>query len=115
MSPTASVDDLWIIDFGDPFPGEPASHRPALIVGPPESFPDDFPYRIVVPLTTTGRRIRLHVELEPDDRNRLDRISFVQCELVRSVSVRRLVHPIGSVDIASRDRVHEVLNVLFDR
>lgn len=103
------------IRFGEPISGKPAAHRPAPIIGPPASFLDDFPYRIVAPLTTTDRSMRLHVHLEPGDRNGLERSSFVQCEFVRSVSARRLVHRIGSVDIATRDRVHDVLDVLFDR
>ena len=40
----ASVDELWLTDFGDPYPGEPASFRPALILGPPSSFGATFPY-----------------------------------------------------------------------
>ncbi len=30
----ASVDDLWLVDFGEPYPGEPGSYRPALVLGP---------------------------------------------------------------------------------
>ena len=60
----ASVDDLWLVDFGTPFPGEPASHRPALVVGPPETFGPSFPFVIVTPLTTTHRGLSLHVEVE---------------------------------------------------
>jgi mRNA-degrading endonuclease toxin of MazEF toxin-antitoxin module len=40
----ASVDDVWLVDFGDAYPGEPASHRPALILGPPETFGTSFPF-----------------------------------------------------------------------
>jgi mRNA-degrading endonuclease toxin of MazEF toxin-antitoxin module len=48
----ASIDEVLLVDVGDPFPGEPAHHRPALILGPLESFGPDFPFVIVCPLTT---------------------------------------------------------------
>ena len=61
----ASVDDLWLVDFGDPYPGEPAAHRPAL--GPPDTFGADFPFVIVASLTTVPRGLSLHVEIDPGD------------------------------------------------
>lgn len=93
----ASIDELWIVDFGDPFPGEPANIRPALVVGPPDVLGADLPFVIVCPLTTVDREIRIHVEVEPLDGTGLDSISYVQCEQVRSIGVRRLRHRIGAV------------------
>lgn len=51
----ASVDDLRLVDFGEPYPGEPAAHRPALVLGPPDTFGPGFPFVIVAPLTTRHR------------------------------------------------------------
>jgi len=93
----ASVDDLWIVDFGEPFPGEPAAHRPALVLGPPDTFGADFPFVIVAPLTTTNRGLSLHIEVEATEETGLDSTSYVQCELIRSISRRRLVHHIGAI------------------
>ncbi len=109
----ASVDDIWLVDFGDPFPGEPAHQRPALVVGPPEHFGASFPFRIVLPLTTTRRDLPIHVELEPNAESGLEETSYVQCELVRSISSRRLIHRIGAVDRQSSERVGEVLRTLL--
>src|SRR5437762_3380976 len=95
----ASVDDIWLVDFGDPFPGEPAHHRPALVLGPPETFGPEFPYMIVCPMTTRNRALSLHVEVDATDRTGLMDASYVQCELLRSVSRRRLVHRLGAVDL----------------
>lgn len=111
---TGSVGELWIVDFGDPFPGEPAHHRPAMIVGPPGIFADSFPFRIVVPLTATHRGLSLHVEIEAGERNGLDGTSYAQCELVRSINQARLVHRLGHIDAEVAGRVDSVLRVLFD-
>lgn len=109
----ASVDDLWLVDFGEPFPGEPAHHRPAVVLGPPNSFGPDFPFVILCPLSTTGRGLSLHVEIEPDEDNGLDEISYVQCELIRSVNGRRLVHRLGHIDATASHRIADVVKTLL--
>jgi mRNA interferase MazF len=109
----ASVDEIWLVDFGDPFPGEPAHQRPALVVGPPEHFGASFPYRIVLPMTSTRRDLPIHVEVEASAGSGLDSASYVQCELVRSVSSRRLVHQLGTVSRSESDRVGEILRTLL--
>lgn len=109
----ASPDELWLVDFGDPFPGEPGHHRPSLVIGPPDTFGPDFPFVIVCPLTTTRRGLSLHVEVDPDETTGLDHTSYVQCELVRSINRRRLVHHLGAVDIATSNQVERILRTLL--
>lgn len=110
----ASVDDLWLADFGDPHPGEPAAFRPALVLGPAETFGADFPFVIVVPLTTTRRGLSLHVEIEPGGDTGLDEISYAQCELIRSINRRRLVHRLGQIDAAASHLVTSVVKALLN-
>lgn len=109
----ASPDELWLVDFGDPFPGEPAHHRPALVIGPPDTFGAEFPFVIVCPLTTTRRGLSLHVEVDAHDVTGLDHVSYVQCELVRSINRRRLVHRLGAVDRTVSTEVERVLRTLL--
>jgi mRNA interferase MazF len=109
----ASVGDVWIVDFGDPFPGEPAHHRPALVLGPAEVFPAGLPFVLVAPFTTVKRGISLHLEVEPDGRNGLDDVSYLQCEMIRSVSRRRLVHRMGAVGPDVGARAQDVVRVLL--
>lgn len=109
----ASIDDLWLVDFGDPYPGEPAAHRPALILGPPDTFGSQFPFVIASPLTTTDRGLSLHVEVEADAATGLDSTSFVQCELIRSISRNRLVHRLGAVDAGVSGEVATVVKTLL--
>ena len=109
----ASVDEIWLVDFGDPFPGEPAHQRPALVVGPPEHFGAAFPYRIVLPLTSTRRDLPIHVELEATGASGLETTSYVQCESVRSVSSRRLVHRLGAVSRSESEQVGSILRTLL--
>jgi mRNA interferase MazF len=109
----ASPDELWLVDFGDPCPGEPAHHRPALVVGPPDGFGADFPFVIVCPLTTVRRGLSIHIEVEPGEATGLSDASYVQCELIRSINRRRLVHPIGTIDVAASRDVTDILRTLL--
>ncbi len=110
----ASVDDLWLVDFGDPYPGEPATVRPALVIGPPDTFGPDFPFVIVAPLTTTRRGLSLHVEIESDVETGLDETSYAQCELIRSINRRRLVHRLGQIDSSASHQVTSVVKTLLN-
>jgi mRNA interferase MazF len=110
----ASVDDLWLVDFGEPYPGEPAAHRPALVIGPPDSFGPGFPFVIVTPLTTGRRGLSLHVEVEATADTGIDHTSHVQCELIRSINQNRLVHRLGSIDPDVSDQVATVIKTLLN-
>jgi mRNA interferase MazF len=110
----ASVDDLWLVDFGEPYPGEPAAHRPALVLGPPDTFGSGFPFIIVAPLTTTRRGLSLHVEVEANPETGLDGTSYVQCELIRSVNRNRLVHRLGAIDSDTSHRVATIVRTLLN-
>jgi len=109
----ASVDDLWLVDFGEPYPGEPAMHRPALVVGPPDTFGAEFPFIIVTPVTTTYRGLALHIEVEASVDTGLDDPSYIQCELIRSVSRKRLVHRLGAINSEVSDQVTTVIRTLL--
>lgn len=110
----ASIDDLWLVDFAEPYPGEPAAHRPALVLGPPDTFGPGFPFVMVTPLTTTRRGLSLHVEVEPTDESGLDEVSYIQCELLRSINRRRLVHRLGTINPDVSLRVSSVVKTLLN-
>lgn len=109
-----SVDELWLVDFGEPQPGEPASRRPALVLGPPDTFGTAIPFVIVAPLTTSRRGLSLHVAVPADAGSGLDETSFVQCELIRSANRTRLVRRLGAVDTLVGEQVSDVLKTLLN-
>lgn len=111
----ASIDDLWLVDFGDAYPGEPASQRPALILGPPGTFGPQFPYVIVSPLTTRDRGLSLHVEVDANPATGLDDTNYVQCELIRSINRNRLVHRLGAVGPETSRHVASIVKTLLNQ
>lgn len=110
----ASIGELWLVDFGEPYPGEQAAHRPALVIGPPDTFGSSFPFAIVAPLTTTRRGLSLHVEVDPTSESGLDEVSYVQCELIRSTNRRRLRHRLGTVDADVVFRASDIIKTLLN-
>lgn len=107
------MSELWFVDFGEPYPAEPAWHRPTVVLGPPDTFGVDFPFVIVAPVTTTRRGLSVHVEVEPTVENGLEATSYIQCELVRSVNRRRLVHRLGTIDATTKAAVDEIVQTLL--
>lgn len=109
----ASVGDLWLVEFGEGHPGEPAALRPALILGPPDTFGTGFPFVIVSPLTTAHRGLSLHVEVEATAASGLDALSYIQCELIRSINKNRLIHRLGAVGPAVGRHVATIIKTLL--
>ncbi|WP_419918881.1 type II toxin-antitoxin system PemK/MazF family toxin [Candidatus Poriferisocius sp.] len=110
----ASIDELWLVDFGKPYAGEPATKRPALVLGPPEFFGASFPVAFVVPLTTTFRELSLHVEVPATAQTGLRHTSYIQCELLRSISKQRLLHRLGTVDSNTSSEVSSIVRTLLN-
>lgn len=109
----ALVDDLWLVDFGVSHPGEPAAERPALVLGPPGTFGPRFPFVIVAPVTTTRRGLSLHIEIQATPETGLVAISYVQCELIRSINRRRMIHRLGTVGPDVSGQVASVVKTLL--
>ncbi len=92
------------MDFGDPFPSEPASLRPALVIA--RSEPSELaPTRFVVPGTTTRRGLPAHVEVEPTTANGFTTPTYFEVEKLRSVGRHRVVRRIGACDAATSSAV----------
>ena len=102
--------DAWLVDFGaDPQDPEQAFRRPAVVVSDDRLHHPNLRMVIVVPGTSTIRRIPLHVVLPPDRDNGLTTETAFQVEQVRAVSTGRLVERLGRLDALSRHAIDEIL------
>ena len=112
--PTYVRGDLWSVDFGaHPEDPEQAFRRPALIVSDDLLHHPNLRLVVVVPGTTTLRRLPLHVVVEPDGDNGLLEPTALQAEQVRAISSVRLIERLGRLDPEARHTVDEILrNVL---
>ena len=114
MAVQPSRGELWSADL-DPTRGhEQAGLRPVLIVSNDTFNHGPANMVIVVPLTRTGRRIPLHVTLDPPE-GRVRERSYILCDNVRAISKDRLTgQPWGMVSPATMDTVADFLTILLD-
>lgn len=95
--------DICLCDFGTPVGHEPGFRRPAVVVSHDEL--NRFGTPVVLPITRTARGYPTHVELA----SALPVTSYVQCELIRAVSVERLVRHLARLDAVDVGRLDQVL------
>lgn len=91
---------------------EQRGHRPVLVIsedifnqGPAELV-------IIIPLTSTDRKIPSHVPVIPPEGG-LKNTSFILCEAVRSISKERLGRRLGSVSLVTLFKVEDRLRILM--
>lgn len=88
--------DIWLTDF-DPTRGhEQAGRRPSLVVSVNSFNRGPLQLVVVVPLTTRDRRNPFAVPIPPPEGG-VRQLSFIKCEVVRSLARERLIIRWGSV------------------
>lgn len=100
--------EIWLLDLGVPLGHEQGWQRPALVVSS-DQWNRHASTATVLPLTRVRHGLPTRIEIEPSDRNGLDDTSYARCEDVRSISERRLVHRVGTVDDLTMTRIAPVL------
>jgi mRNA-degrading endonuclease toxin of MazEF toxin-antitoxin module len=84
------------------------------VVGPSRLFGDGLPFVIVAPLTTTRRALSFHVEIEPDSATGLSHLSYVQCEMIRSINKKRLQLKLGTITMIDAQKVATIVKHILD-
>lgn len=110
MTPEISPWEVWWADF-DPQPGrEQARLRPAIVVG--TSFACQLPNQLalVVPCTTTDRRLPFHPRVAS-----LGQPSFAMCDQLKSISRQRLTRRLRArLEPDEIDAIRFVLRQMID-
>lgn len=105
--------DIWLVDFGDPIGREQAGRRPAVVVSADPLNESRAGVVVVVPCTTTRRGLPSHVEIEPG-LSGLREVSYAKCEDVKSISEKRLVARLGTVNLEAQLEIGRALRFLLD-
>jgi len=84
--------DIYLCDFGDPIGHEAGYRRPAMILSATAA--NRYGLCVVVPITSKCHGYPTHVELE----GVLPVVSYMQCELLGTISTNRLSRRLGEVD-----------------
>jgi mRNA interferase MazF len=104
--------EIWLVDFGEPAPAEPAGRRPALVVSV-DGFNATTPYWMVVPATTARRALPYEVEVEPTAGNGLQAVTILRPDLLRTVAQRRGVHRLGTLGADDHERVRHIIGLVL--
>jgi mRNA interferase MazF len=105
--------EVWLVNLNPACGHEQRGRRPALIVSNDQFNNGPAGLVVVVPMTSTRRRIPLHVEIEPPEGG-VRETSFAKCEDVRSISTERLEELWGRVSPQTLQLVADRLRILLD-
>ena len=102
--------EIWAVSLDPTIGSEIRKTRPVFVVN--DDAVGKLPLKIIVPLTewkSQYGQAPWMVRVAPDQRNKLSKASGADCFQVRSVSERRFVKRIGTVDDKVMDRIREGL------
>ena len=105
--------EVWFVNLNPPGKGkEIHGERPALVVSVDtiNNCPADLV--IILPITTTWRSIPSHIELNPPDGG-LNKVSFVKCDQIRTVSKNRFKRKLGNISDTTMQKIEEVLRTIL--
>ena len=106
--------EIYWLDWNPARGSEQAGRRPALIIQEnAASANPKYPLTIVAAVSTKGRQIVTHVEVDRSELNGLEQLSYVKCEQVQTVSKQRLVQRIGELEPEHMARVDDALKRVF--
>lgn len=104
--------DLWTVNLSLTIGREQAGMRPALVISVDQLNHSAADLVIALPVTTREKKIRSHVPIDEGEGGLRSR-SFIKCEDIRSISVRRLEHRLGSVSSGTLAAVEDRLRILL--
>jgi mRNA interferase MazF len=105
--------EIWLVDLNPTRGHEQSGVRPALVVSVDTFNHGPAGLAVVLPVTSRGKGIALHVSVDPPEAG-LTMRSFIKAEDVRSVAVERLTRRLGQVSRATLDQVEDRLRILLD-
>lgn len=105
--------EVYQVDLGQPVRHKPAFRRPAVVVSVDILNNGPGGLVVVVPITTTGYRLRSHIELEPEDSG-LDHTSHARCDQLRVISTDRLAARHGMVGPGPMRSIDQALRFVLD-
>ena len=106
----AARGEIWVADLNPTRGREQRGTRPVLVVSADRLNHGPAQLVVVVPLTTTDRRIPLHVRIDPPTGG-VREASFAMCEAVRSIAKERLHGRLGEVAPATLALVEDRLRI----
>lgn len=91
--------ELWLLDWSPARGSEQAGLRPALVLQTDAANTNPhYPNTIVLALSTKGKPVPFHIEVQPSKQNGLTERSYIKAEQMLTVSKDRLTRKLGTLD-----------------
>jgi mRNA interferase MazF len=105
--------EIWQADLNSTVDHEQVGQRPVIIMSTNRFNQGGARLVVVVPLTRTDRGNPLHVPIVPAEGGLRHR-SVAMCDMVRSISLDRLLFPIGRINRSAMDEINDRLRIMLD-
>jgi mRNA interferase MazF len=99
--------EVWLADLNPVIGHEQGGKRPVLIVSVDEFNNSSAEMVTILPITSKDKGINTHVQIK------LKVTSFIKVEDIRTISTRRLIKKIDTVDYATMLEVEKIINYLL--
>ena len=106
--------DVVDLDLGTPVGREAGFRHPAVVVTAQRILDSEPAVVQVVPLTSTLRPFHSEIRIHPEESNGLSRVSAAQCQHIRSVATRRILHVRGNIGAVLLAQVREGIALIID-
>lgn len=110
MSPRRG--EIWLVGLDPTLGREQAGVRPVLILSVDQFNSSAAELVTVLPITSKPRALRTRIIIKPPEAG-LSMVSYVICEQVRTVSIKRLTKPTGIVSTATMNAVEITVRMLL--
>ena len=104
--------DVWKVNLEPVVGHEQGAGRPCLIISVDELNNSPAELAVVLPITSKGRNIPTRVPASPPEGG-LTRQSYIQCEMVRTISAERLNSRLGSISDETLAAVEKELKLVL--
>ncbi len=98
--------EIWLVDWSPGRGSEQQGRRPAVVAQTDAANSNTrYPNTIVAAVSTKGRPVATHVEIQPSKENGLRKVSFAKCEQIFTIDKNRLLKRWGKVDRSTMDAI----------
>ena len=104
--------EIYWVDWSPGRGSEQTGRRPALIIQNDQANANgNYGLTLVATVSTHGKAVPTHVEVQPSPENGLRAVSYIKCEQLMTIEKARLEHRIGTLSSADMDRVVVALKI----
>lgn len=91
--------EIWLVDWSPARGSEQAGLRPALVLQTDAANTNPrYPNTIVLAVSTKGKPVPFHIQLQPTRKNGLSERSYIKAEQILTVSKERLIRKLGTLE-----------------